>query len=162
MSVFGKSLTRQEWNAAFFLGSEEGRFQGALAAQIRRGIQILSGTGYTFEVQALLESGGRLGDWPALPDEHERACREIARGDFDTSGRAREALQWLTDTAPEVDGTWLRGMGEGRSQAELQTQAEAASDPFGLVGKPGPHFSAACVEPPAAYGTPECEEGCAS
>lgn len=119
MSVFGKSLTRQEWNAAYFLGSEEGRFRGALAAQVRRGIEILGSSGYMFEVQALLEGGGRLGDWPALPDEHERACLEMKRGDFDTSGRAREALRWLKDTAPEIDPTWVE-----RKSAERHIHAE--------------------------------------
>jgi hypothetical protein len=128
MSMFGKALTRQEWNAAYFLGLEEvvtGRFQGGLDAQVRRGIEILAGTGYAFEVQTFLEKGGQLEAWSELPDEHGYACRELARGEFDLQGRAREAARWLEEAAPGIDGTWERRVLEARSYPTFPPQGGA-------------------------------------
>ena len=83
MSAFGSKLTRQEWNSAYLLGLREvvtGRFRGTFDARVRRGLQLLASSGYEFECAGLLSPR----DCSGLPDEHDRAERELAEGEFDT------------------------------------------------------------------------------
>ncbi|GAB4280923.1 MAG: hypothetical protein Kow0092_36440 [Deferrisomatales bacterium] len=102
-------LSRQEWNAAYFLGLEE-MFRGPsgynVTEQVSRGVVRLAAAGYCFSQGAprapAEESAG--------PREHHRACRELGEGSFDAVGRAEEALSWLRGALPELDTEWIEGL----------------------------------------------------
>lgn len=98
-------LTREEWNAAYFLGLEEivrGDLQCDFEGQIRAGAKRLAAAGYRFHPRAPVAEAASPG-----PTPHERSCRELCDGTFDVVGRARETLHWLALRAPRVNRQWL-------------------------------------------------------
>jgi hypothetical protein len=106
-------LTREEWNAAYFLGLQkimEGRAQGNLAAQVRAGVEELCGCGYTFQRLERGPDGSLRPNRIARGGEHQAACREILAGEFDPIERARVALAWLRPILQEEKADWLGGL----------------------------------------------------
>lgn len=102
-------LSRDEWNAAYFLGLEavfRHRVRCTVCRKVHEGVRILSSKGYRFRQEA---ATGGCGDGPALSAAslHERYCEELGSGTFDTVGRARSAVRWLAAEAPQVDTRWL-------------------------------------------------------
>jgi hypothetical protein len=106
-------LTRQEWNAAYFVGLERilrGEETGNLSDQVAAGVRELHRSGYRFAC-VRLDGEGRCSVLTGLPaGEHDRASREILAGTFDQIGRAREALAWLRETACAEKAGWLNGL----------------------------------------------------
>lgn len=104
-------LTRDEWNACFFLGQEaffRDEVRCGLCEQVAIGAKKLVDAGYVF-TGLRVGTSGRLesrGDGEP-PREHEHSCGEVAEGAFDDIGRARIALEWLGTRAPAVSTAWL-------------------------------------------------------
>ncbi len=104
-------LTRQEWNAAYFLGLEQMfRWDGpnTFAAQMQEGYLRLLEAGH--RAQRCDVATAAVPRCSSLPGEHEQSCREILEGFFDPIQRAREALAWIEGTLPHVDTDWLRAL----------------------------------------------------
>ncbi|MBI5445489.1 MAG: hypothetical protein HY900_30275 [Deltaproteobacteria bacterium] len=108
------ALTRQEWNAAYFIGLErilKGEETGNVAVQVAVGLRELQRSGHHFA--RLREDSARgLCQAPEVPAEreHDRASREILAGSFDQIGRAREALAWFAETSLADRAGWLHGL----------------------------------------------------
>ena len=108
------TLTKDEWNAAYFLGLEElhrGPFGFGVHEQIKRGARRLVSAGYAFE-RLKAASGGSLQPTRETESsrEHRAAFQEMADGSFDTIGRARETLDWLATRLPNTNRAWLRDL----------------------------------------------------
>ena len=108
------ALTKDEWNAAYFLGLEElhrGPLGFSVQEQIKRGARRLLSAGYAFE-RLKAASGDPLQATRKTehPREHHAAFRELADGSFDTIGRARETLDWLAARLPNASRVWLRDL----------------------------------------------------
>jgi hypothetical protein len=102
-------LSRGEWNAAYFLGLEavvHHRVRCTVSRKVHEGVRILSANGYRFRQRA--PAGGHQSTTArSAANLHERYCKELASGTFDTVGRARCAVRWLKAKAPQVDTRWL-------------------------------------------------------
>ena len=100
---FSKS---EEWNAAYYLGLEQvvtHGFQGDFDSQVALGFRLLAAAGY----EAAQVQPGVPDSFRRVWEEHRNACREIAAGSFDAVRRAREALLWLQEMAPNIGTAWL-------------------------------------------------------
>ena len=114
MMETANALTRNEWNAAYFLGMEELDLYPAsfnFTEQVVMGAKIMASGGYVFEHLDLAPTGwfvsrGR----PTWRGEHDTCCREVASGNFDMLGRAREAFSWISANLPRTSTEWLEGL----------------------------------------------------
>jgi hypothetical protein len=107
-------LTRQEWNAAYFLGLErilKGQASGNLADQLAAGVRELHRSGYSFRAVRVQADGSLCAQDGCLVGEHDRASREILHGSFDQIARARESVGWLCEACPGAEKSrWLHGL----------------------------------------------------
>lgn len=105
-------LSREEWNAAYFLGLEavfRHDYRGNFSQQVKKGVCILESGGY--RVRGRTPATGPFpGPGSAAENDHSRSCRELADGSFDTVGRMRSAVSWLGVHAPSVSTRWLQGI----------------------------------------------------
>jgi hypothetical protein len=120
-------LTREEWNACYFLGQEaffRDHVKCGLCDRVSIGMERLINTGYEFEMLRA-GSSGRLKaiTTERPPGEHHLSCEEVASGAFDDIGRARDALRWLQDRTPGVSTKWLEDI------LDLYDQAHDAQVP---------------------------------
>jgi hypothetical protein len=121
------SLTKQEWNAAYFLAMEElQRYPASFnfTERVVMGAKILASHGYRFEHLERAPTGWFASrGHPAWRGEHDTCRREIANGTFDLAGRAREALAWISANFPRVSTEWL----ENLISSNERTHAEVAA-----------------------------------
>jgi hypothetical protein len=140
------ALTKDEWNAAYFLGLEElhrGPFGFGVEEQIKRGARRLVSAGYAFE-RLKAASGGSLQPTRETksPREHGAAFREMANGSFDTIGRARETLDWLAARLPNANRAWLCDLLSLYDRARVGTEKK---NPSHSRAGTGGSSSASCV-----------------
>ena len=105
-------LSPEEWNAAYFLGLEavfRDDCRCNVCQQVHEGVRVLTATGYRFR-RRVPDSEGGPGSDSAAVNMHERNCQEIAKGAFDTVGRARSAVRWLKDKVPDLNTRWIEGL----------------------------------------------------
>ena len=104
-------LTREEWNACFFLGFDAYRREGVecgVCGQVAVGMVRLLEQDYRFARLQPTPSGGLEPSRPGpAPGEHGVSCGEIGEGTFDYVGRARQAVAWLRTRAPALPRAWL-------------------------------------------------------
>lgn len=108
-------LTRDEWNAAYFLGMDaaEKRAQKCadLGEQLLLGIAALHLTGYKFTgIEVVNEPGMMAGinyrKVRQCSEGNEQCLVEFMDGTLDLVGRAREFLKWA-EGHPNLDVAWL-------------------------------------------------------
>lgn len=105
------NLTRQEWNAAYFLGLERvfrRNHPHSFADQMAAGLQCLVQAGYP--IRGASSDGDSRALSGATTGEHEKSCEEITRGAFDPIDRARDALPWIAANLPEMNTEWLQAL----------------------------------------------------
>lgn len=105
------ALTRQEWNAAYFLGLESmfrERGPTTFLGQMEEGYQQIIQADVSPTRREVATS--QLVGSPPPPGEHRRACGEILDGTFDLVERARDALGWIDTHLPWADTEWLRAL----------------------------------------------------
>jgi hypothetical protein len=102
-------LTRDEWNAVYFLGGKAG-MDGApctdLGMQLRLGIGALAKAGYKFQ-GITADENGEFEKVEQCCAGNETVLVELITGEFDMLGRAKEAIAWAKEHAPNVDFKWL-------------------------------------------------------
>lgn len=110
----GNWLTREEWNACYFVGQEAFFREGlncGVCEQVAVGLERLRAAGCRFR-WLRAGPGDRLEPASRVPPsgEHDVSCHEVGAGSFDQIGRAREAVVWLRAHAAGVSTGWIENL----------------------------------------------------
>jgi len=100
--AFSNWVTRDEWNACFFIGKLHPEGADSLGTLLDAGVKHLAAAGYKFTGIAVDE----MGRWEKVTqccDGNEGVLLEMLDGTFDPPGRAKEFLAWA-EHQPTIAG----------------------------------------------------------
>lgn len=111
-------LTRDEWNAVFFVGLKEkieGKPVHNLSNQLQLGIGALHRAGYVFQgIKSTAE--GEYEKVMMCCDGNENILVEVMTQTLDVSARARELLVFAESSLPTMNFDWLRELIDEETQ----------------------------------------------